>query len=368
MDTTLQTRPGYPMKLLILIVALLLSLGVLAQSTALDGFIGTYAKEHHFNGSILIEQHGDIRYAKSFGLANIPFEVPNTQHTRYKIASITKLFTSVLILQLHEQGKLDLGKPIRTYLPDYAGEAGNKVSIQQLLNHTSGLPSFDGISDQATAIRDGIPVYQMPHTSDQLLTKYSSGPLISVPGKVFNYNNADYVVLGKIIEHLYGEPYEQVLKEKILRPLKMNDSGLLHQGDIINSLADTYFYRDDRKVLSNDLPAYPENWYAAGAMYSTTNDLMKFSNALFGLKLIKQATLDLLIKPGLDDYGYGLWSYDTTLKGKKHPVVKRPGAIMGAQSQFFHVLDQDITIIILGNTGATDSDAFVAEIAKRAVD
>src|ERR1700733_4632134 len=208
----------------------------------------------------------------------------------------------------------------------------------------------------------------MPHTSDQLLTKYSSGHLISVPGKVFNYNNADYVVLGKIIEHLYGEPYEKVLRERILQPLKMNDSGMLRQGDIINGLANTYFYRDDRKVLSNDLPAYPENWYAAGAMYSTTDDLMKFSNALFGLKLIKQATLDLMIKPGLDDYGYGLWSYATTLKGKKHPVVKRPGSIMGAQSQFFHVLDQDITIIILGNTGTTDSDVFVAEIAKRAVD
>ena len=356
------------MKLFILIIALLFSLGLLAQSTQLDGFIGIYAKEHHFNGSILIEQHGDIRYAKSFGLANIPFEVPSTQQTRYKIASITKLFTSVLILQLYEQGRIDLDKPIRTYLPDYAGEAGNKVSIQQLLNHTSGLPSFDGNSDQATAIRDGIPVYQMPHTSDQLLTKYSSGPLISVPGKVFNYNNADYVVLGKIIERLYGEPYAQVLRERILQPLKMSDSGMLHQGDIINGLADTYFYRDDRKVLSNDLPAYPENWYAAGAMYSTTNDLMKFSNALFALKLIEQATLDLMIKPGLDDYGYGLWSYATTLKGKKHPVVKRPGSIMGAQSQFFHVLDQDITIIILGNTGTTDSDVFVAEIAKRAVD
>lgn len=356
------------MRLFILIVVLLFSCGATAQPTDLDGFIGAYAKAHHFNGSILVQKHGETRYAKSFGLSNIPFRIPGTQQTRYKIASITKLFTSVLILQLYEQGKLDLSKPIQTYLPDYTGEAGSKVSIHQLLNHTSGLPGFDGISDQATAIRDGIPVYQMPHTSDELLTKYCSGHLISIPGKMFNYNNADYVVLGKIIEHLYGEPYEQVLRERILQPLKMNDSGFLHQGDIVDRLADTYFYRDDRKVLSNDLPVYPENWYAAGAMYSTTGDLMKFSDALFGLKLIKQATLDRMIKPGLDDYGYGLWSYETTLKGKKHPVVKRPGAIMGAQTQLFHVLDQDITIIMLGNTGTTDSDVFVAEIAKQAVD
>ena len=359
---------GNRMKLLILIIAWLFSVGILTPSSELDVFVGSYAMEHHFNGSILIQKHGHTRYAKSFGLANIPFDIPSSQQTRYKIASITKLFTSVLILQLYEQCKIDLGKPIQIYLPEYKGEAGSKVSIQQLLNHTSGLPSFDGIIDQASAIRDGMTVYQLPHTSDQLLAKYCSGHLISAPGKVFNYNNADYVVLGKIIERLYGEPYEQVLRERILQPLKMSDSGLLHQGDIIRGLADTYFYPDDHKVLSNDLPVYPENWYAAGAMYSTTSDLMKFSDALFGLKLIKQATLDLMIKPGLDDYGYGLWSYDTTMKGRKHPVVKRPGAIMGAQSQFFHVLDQDITIIILGNTGTTDTDTFVAEIAKRAVD
>jgi hypothetical protein len=95
---------------------------------------------------------------------------------------------------------------------------------------------------------------------------------------------------------------------------------------------------------------------------------MKFADALFGLKLIKQSTLDLMIKPGLDDYGFGLWSYDMKIKEKQHPVVKRPGSIMGAQTQLFHVLDQNITIIVLGNTGTFDSDAFVAEIARDIAD
>lgn len=357
------------MRYLVLIVATLLAChGALAQSPEPGTFITTYAKEHHFNGSILIQKRGEPIFAESFGQANIAFKVPNTQQTAYKIASITKLFTSVLVLQLYEQGKIDLSQSIKTYLPDYAGEAGARVSIHQLLNHTSGLPSYDGVSSAAAAIRDGIPVYQTPYTSDQLLTKYCSGNLINAPGKVFNYNNADYVVLGKIIERLYGKSYEQVLKEKILQPLQLNNTGMLHQGEVIDGLADTYFYRDDRKILSADLPVYPENWYAAGAMYSTTGDLLKFSNTLFGLKLIRRATLDHMIKSGLDDYGYGLWSYETKIKGKKHPVVKRPGSIMGAQTQLFHVLDQDITIILLGNTGTLDTDVFVAEIAKNVVD
>ncbi|MDR3447969.1 MULTISPECIES: serine hydrolase domain-containing protein [unclassified Dyella] len=355
------------MRCIVSIFLLLFPPVLFAQSDAVATFLDGYANAHHYSGSILIQWHDKTRFSKSYGLANIPFNVPNTQQTRYKIASVTKLFTSVLILQLYEQHKLDLGQPIKTYLPDYAGEAGSKVSIQQLLNHTSGLPSFDAVTDQASALRDGIPVYQLPHSSDQLLTQFSSGKLIGSPGQAFNYNNADYVVLGKIIESLYHEPYEQVLKERILEPLQMNDSGVLHHGDIIDRLADTYWYPDDRKILCMDLPVYPENWYAAGAMYSTTGDLLKFADALFGARLIAPDTLKQMIKPGLDDYGDGLWSYVISAKGAKHPVVKRPGLIMGAQAQFFHVMDQDITIVMLGNTSVLDSDALVAEIAKRAI-
>jgi hypothetical protein len=86
---------------------------------------------------------------------------------------------------------------------------------------------------------------------------------------------------------------------------------------------------------------------------------------LFGGKLLKQASLDRMLRPGLDDYGYGLWTYDMTLNGKPHRVAKRPGRIMGAQTQLFRVLDQDTTIVLLSNTGTTDLDAFVAEIARR---
>lgn len=174
-------------------------------------------------------------------------------------------------------------------------------------------------------------------------------------------------MLGKIIERLRGASYEQVLADRILRPLEMESSGILHQSDVIDGLASTYFYRDDLKAIANDLPVYPENWYAAGAMYSTVQDVLAFANALFGLKLLKKETLALMVTPGLDDYGYGLWSYETKVGDRKHRVVKRPGQIMGAQSQLYHFLDDDVTVIILSNTGTTDLDEFVAEIGKRVV-
>ena len=355
------------MRCIVALVCLLFCTRLAAQGDTVAGFVDDYANAHHYSGSILVQWHDGAQLVRSYGLASIPFRVANTPQTRFKIASVTKLFTSVLILQLVEQHRLDLDQPIKAYLPDYAGEAGGRVTIQQLLNHTSGLPSFDGVTDQAAALAHGIPVYQLPHTSDELLAQFDNGKLIGMPGEKFNYNNADYVVLGEIISRLYGRPYEQVVKERILDPLHMLDSGVLHHGDIVDRLADTYWYPDDKKILSRDLPVYPENWYAAGAMYSTTGDLLKFADALFGGRLIAPETLRQMIKPGLDEYGDGLWSYQLTAKGAKHPVVKRPGLIMGAQAQFLHVMDQDITIIMLGNTSVLDSDAFVENIARRAI-
>jgi D-alanyl-D-alanine carboxypeptidase len=333
-----------------------------------ESYIESYARAKDFSGTILIQKSGRTVYAKSFGWANRQHKVPNKIDTRYKVASITKAFTAVLILRLYEQGRVDLNKTVRTYLPDYAGEAGDKVTIHQLLNHTSGMANIDrNLTGAESAIRNGIPHYQTPLTTDELLAKYCSERLVNEPGRVFDYNNADYIVLGKIIERVHGKPYEQVLSESILQPLAMRDTGMLYQHDVLDGLADTYFFRDDLKRLANDLPVYIENWYAAGAMYSTARDLLKFSDALFGAKLLKAETLALMFKPGLDDYGYGVWVYETTINHRKRVVVKRPGRIMGAQSMLFRLLNDKVTVIILGNTDAVSLDEFAAEVSKRAV-
>jgi D-alanyl-D-alanine carboxypeptidase len=261
-----------------------------------------------------------------------------------------------------------LNKTIKTYLPDYAGEAGDKVTVHQLLNHTSGMKNIDSVPSLEYVVKNGFPIYQLPHTSDEILEKYVSEKLTGEPGKAFDYNNADYIVLGKIIERVHGKSYEQVLKEKILQPLQMGNSGMLYQPNIIENLADTYFHRDETKILTNDLPFYFENSYAAGGMYSTASDLLKFSDALFGNKLLKNETLERMFTSGLDEYGYGVWVYnDYEINGRKFKIIKRPGSIMGAQSMLFHVLEADATIIILANTGTTSLDVFAAEIAKRAV-
>jgi D-alanyl-D-alanine carboxypeptidase len=353
--------------LLLLAAALSLSSpSARAAPAKTERYIAEYTRQHDFHGAIAIARQGKVVYARSFGLANLAFKVPSTIETRYKIASITKLFTAALILQLRDRGELDLQKPIETYLPDYTGPAGGTVTLHQLLNHTSGIDNIDKVKSAAEALRNGLPVYQTPYTSDQLLAKFCTGPLVHPPGTAFDYNNADYIILGKIIEQRHGKPYDQILNEQILGPLHLTNTGLLHQRDVIANLADTYFL-DDHKQLTPDLPVYPENWFAAGAMYSTVKDLASFATALFGNQLISAASLAMLIEPGLDDYGYGAWTYDTTIQDRKYHIVKRPGQIMGAQGQLYHVMVPDITIVILSNVGNTDLDEFVAQIARRAV-
>jgi CubicO group peptidase (beta-lactamase class C family) len=339
------------------------------QASKVDAYIDSFTKGNNFNGTILIEQNSKILFHKSFGYANFAFKVPNTTNTRYKVASITKAFTSVLVLKLVEQGKIDLNNTISRYLPDYKGPAGTRVTVKQLLNMTSGLKNMDdNASSMEAVLKNGIPQYQLPFTSDQLLEKFCSDSLISEPGKKFDYNNADYIILGKIIEKVSSKTFEQVLKDEILSPLKMLNSGLLSQEKRVDKLADSYFYRDDLQMLVNDLPVYMENWYAAGAMYSTTEDILRFSSALFSGRLLKKETLKLMFTAGLEEYGLGVWIYqDYDINGKMFTIVKRPGSIMGAQTMLFHILEEGSTIIILSNTGTVSLDALVADIAKRMI-
>lgn len=345
---------------------LLLAQLVPAQAAVPADFIARYAREHHFSGTVLAQEHGKPVFRQSFGLADIAFDVANTPDTVYRIASITKAYTAVLVLQLAEQGRLDLHKSIRDYLPGYAG-SGSKASLHQLLNHTAGLPNFDQVKDLQTALTQGIPAYQKPATSAQLLANFCSGEQVAEPGTVFDYNNCDYIVLGRILEAVSGKRYEQLLAERLLQPLGLKHTGLARQGVIVPRLARTYMYREDLGALADDLPVYAENWYAAGSLYASADDVLAFANALFGGKLLKPASLARMTTPGLDDYGYGVWSYEMTIGGRKQRIVKRPGRIMGAQAQLFRMVDADITLVLLANTDAVDLDEFAAEIARRTV-
>ena len=326
-------------------------------STRLAGVVTEHARKTGFSGTVLVERGGEVLLHEGYALADRQHATPCRRDTRYRVASITKLFTSVMVMQLVDQGRLKLDDAIRDCLPAYKGEGAARVRVRHLLNHTSGIANMDTIGSFEQAQREGIPAFQLPHTSDQMLDLYASGRLVNEPGKAFDYNNADYIVLGKIIERAVGAPFHEALKARILAPLGMRSSGLLFQQDIVPRLAATYF-KPPKGGLINDLPVYPENWYAAGGAYSDTADILRFAHGLYGGRLLQPASLRQLLTPGLDDYGFGLWVFDMKVKGKPHRVAQRPGRIMGANAAFLRFLDDDLTVIILANTNISDTDEF----------
>lgn len=328
-----------------------------AQVSSLDSLVQAYVKQHQFSGTLMVQLKGKTIYQNSFGWANRSFDSPIHQHTAFKIASITKLFTSVIVMQLYEEGKINLQQPIHTYLPFLSDEKSHQIKIHHLLNHTYGV---DNIENR------GIDYIQHPYTTDELLLKYYNNPLRYTPGTHFEYNNGDFLILGKIIEKVCHRPYAEVLAERILTPLNLAETGILLDQRVIKGLANTYSVDPKTNQLYNDIPYYIENFFTAGAMYSTVSDVLTFANALFNGKLLKPATLAKLLtaSPQFDNYGYGLWIRKYTVDNKTYTVIERPGRIAGANALLSHLQEEDLTIVSLSNTNATNHEYFHNEIRK----
>src|SRR5690606_17204118 len=195
-----------------------------AQTKAdkIDKLVSTYAEYGKFNGSVLVADKGNVIYKKGFGLADMEWNIPNQPDTKHRLGSITKQFTAVLIMQLVEQGKLQLHVPVTTWLPDYPKKNGDIITIHHLLTHTSGIPNMTSCPG---FIKD---VSRNAYTPAQLVKISADSTLEFKPGERFAYSNSGYLLLGHIIEKVTGKSYEQVLQEHILTPLGMTNTGYDH--------------------------------------------------------------------------------------------------------------------------------------------
>jgi CubicO group peptidase (beta-lactamase class C family) len=303
-----------------------------------------------FSGSVLIATQGAITYLKYTGIANRHYDIPLSKDSRFHIFSITKTFTAVLILQLVEQNKLNLDSTISVYYPEYKGPAGKKATIRNLLTYSSGRDLQEMRSILEVYSNDIWPV-------DSLINKYCSGDLIDPPGTKFNYNNGDYFILGKIIEKIYGRPYEEVLRTKILAPLKMQHTDYLHHNDIIKGMAEGYSY-DSSAASRFHTPTnyYIDNLYSAGALYSTPEDLLIFDQAIFNHTILNQATVDTMLTPykNLEGVALGFWVYPKKFGNVNTLFAERQGGGEGFHSNWVHLIDKDLTFILLANTDAVD--------------
>lgn len=335
-----------------------------APGAALSAETEPLAEAAGLNGAVLVRRGSAPARVRCFGMADISFAVPIQPDTRFAIASITKLFTSAAVLILRDRGALSLEAPASAYLPGLRLEGAEAVPLRNLLNNTSGLPNPDSGLGYDRALREGVPLFQNLMSPEELTARFAHGPLLRPTGTAFDYNNADYFLLGRVIEAVSGASYEEVLRRLILHPLGLGDTGLCRHDRIVARLAELYFRAPGAEALGRGLPVYPENWYAAGAMYSSVSDLARFADALFGGALVSANALTELTTAGLGDYGLGLWIWNDEIAGRRRRIAVRFGGIMGANGVLYRLLDDGLTIVVLANTNDADMGALARALAE----
>ena len=311
--------------------------------------IDTSIKKDNFNGAVLLAKNGKTELLTYTGLANRHYNIGFSDTTKFHIFSLTKTFTAILIMQLYERGKINLDAPIAIYYPEYKGEAAHKATIRNLLTYSSGRDNKDISSPELIHQAYDNTIWNL----DDFINTYLSEKLVDAPGKKFSYNNGDYILLGKIIEKIYKKPFEQVLKEEILVPLKMHNTGMLHHNDIMQNIDDGYA-ADESDAFSLHTPTntYIDNFYSAGAMYSTPKDLLTFDQAVFNHTIIKKSTLDVMLTSNkeLGDVALGLWVYPKKFGTINTLFAERQGEGYGHSANWVHLVDKNISLIILSNT------------------
>ena len=229
-----------------------------------DKFVQYYVTTQNFMGTVIVARDNEILFNKGFGSANLEWDIPNSPTTKFRLGSVTKQFTAASILLLEERGKLKIDDPINKYLPD-APDAWDKITIFNLLTHTSGIPNFTNFpeyqKEQLTA-----------HTPKQIVDIFRDKPLDFKSGERMSYSNSGYILLGYLLEKVSGETYQDFLQKNIFDPLGMKDSGYDSNSAIIPNRASGYSPGPDGLInagyVDMSIPL------SAGALYSTTEDLV----------------------------------------------------------------------------------------------
>src|SRR5690348_14997391 len=286
-----------------LAIALILASACLAQDKPqtemvprMEQIIQAYVPAR-FMGSVLVAQDGKVLLDKGYGFANLEWDVPNTPTTKFRLGSITKQFTAASILLLEERGKLKVEDPVKKYMPD-APAAWDKITIFHVLTHTSGIPSFTSFPDYESREAQAM-------TPEKLVEWFRDKPLEFEPGTKWNYSNSGYILLGYLIEKISGQPYSQFVQKNIFTPLGMKDSGYDSNKAIIPH-RDSGYTPNEKGELQNAGYIDMTIPLSAGALYSTTLDLLKWEQSLFVGKLISASSLQKMITPFKSDYAFGL--------------------------------------------------------------
>ncbi|WDM61866.1 class A beta-lactamase-related serine hydrolase [Stenotrophomonas forensis] len=332
--------------------SLVLLAGIAGQARAAAGpaeiaqLVDSYAANRDFNGVVLVAQHGRILYRGAHGLANREWQVPNVEDGVFRIGSLSKPITAILVMQLVQENTLRLDGTLGEYLPAlYAGTPAAAVTVAQLLNHTSG------IADLPRSYED--PWWQtqarLSLAPDDFAKAWIPGTLQSAPGAEWRYNNNGYFLLGLIIEKATGASYEANLQRRILGKAGMTNSGLYSTSALIPRLATGYQTRPDFS-LARPMPIDPSVSFSAAGLYSTVDDLLRLDQALQDDSLLSAPSRQAMWTNHRSGYGYG-WEVENwpLPAGGSYPVESHTGSVPGYQTYWLRAGQDQSVVIVLDN-------------------
>ncbi len=299
-------------------------------------------------GAVLVTDGVRTLLDKGYGMADLEWNIPNTPDVKFRLGSVTKQFTATLILLLQEDGKLHIEDPVGKYLPD-APKTWEKITLANLLGHTSGIPNF-------TADKEFATWSMSPHTHAEEIAFFRDKPLDFEPGSQFAYSNSNYEVLGAVIEKVSGREYAGLLNERIFQPLGMHDTGLDTDELVLPQRAQGYQPGKDGLVHErSESMSVP---WAAGSLYSTTGDLLRWMHGLFGGKILNEASLKAMTTAGKGDYGLGL----TVSRRDGLEVVGHNGGIEGFVAQLTYLPERQLAVIVLSNVDGAAPEALADQL------
>lgn len=320
------------------------------SAARMEQVVQSYVAAKQFMGSVLVAHDGKVLLSHGYGSANFEWEVPNSPTTKFRLGSITKQFTAACILLLEERGKLKIDDPVKTYMPD-APATWDKITIYHLLTHTSGIPSFTGFPDYRST-------EAVATTPEQLVARFRDKPLEFQPGEKWNYSNSGYVLLGYLIEKVSGQSYSEFVQKNIFEPLGMKDSGYDSNSAIIPHRAEGYTPKpkglEHAGYIDMSIP------FSAGALYSTTEDLLRWEQGLFGGKLLSAGSLQKMTTPFKNNYAFGLGVRDDS----GHKVIEHGGGIEGFNTQLAYYPEDKLVVAVLGNLNGGAPPAIAAKLAS----
>jgi CubicO group peptidase (beta-lactamase class C family) len=354
-----------------LAIPLLLSLPAAApraEAQELEAYVDSVvnaavAKKQTPAASVVVMKGGRIVISKGYGLADVENDLPATDQTVYRIGSLTKQFTSAAIMRLIEQGKLSLDDTLQKFFPTYPTN-GNRITIRNLLTHTSGVANY-------TALPKWAPLMRLDLSVDSMISIFSHEPPTFKPGESYRYSNSGYFLLGAIIEKVTGKPYARYMNEDFLPSTGLKNTLYCEVAPLIKHRAQGYLPTAtapggfvNAAYISMSQP------YAAGSLCSTVGDLAQWTVALSSGKIVsaesyKQMTTPVTLNNGVvRNYGFGL----NVGKLEDHREISHNGGINGFVSELHYFPDDSVIVVVLTNSESLTAPALEKLIARKVLD